>query len=40
MRANTYVASLHEGEGLTADKGVAVRGIGIFLPKGAWEENG
>jgi hypothetical protein len=29
----TYVTSLHEGEGLAAEEGVAVGGVGVLLPE-------
>jgi hypothetical protein len=34
------VTSLYEGERFAADKGVAIRGIGVLLPKIAGEEHG
>ena len=34
------MTSFHEGEGLTADKGVAIWGIGVLLPEIAREKNG
>jgi hypothetical protein len=34
------MTSFHEGEGLTADKSVAVSGIGVLLPEVAGKENG
>jgi hypothetical protein len=36
----TYVTSLYEGERLAADKGIAIRGIGVLLPKIAGEKHG
>ena len=32
-RVNTYMASVDEGEGLTAEEGVAVGSIGVLLPE-------
>jgi hypothetical protein len=29
----TYVTSLHEGEGLAAEEGIAVGGVGVLLPE-------
>ena len=34
------MTSFHESEGLAADESVAVRSVGILLPKVAWEEDG
>ena len=34
------MTSLHEGEGLSADEGVAVGGVGVLLPEVAGQKNG